>query len=129
MDWTVTLPEDFLTAPDGSQVRPLLQVSRGGMGHCTLPPGAVSRAVRHKTIEEIWYVLGGEGQVWRKLGEREEVVDVRRGVCLSIPTGAHFQFRTTGGEPLTFVMATMPPWPGTDEAVRVDDRWPVPSLG
>jgi len=24
------------------------------------------------------------------------------------------------------MIATMPPWPGMDEAVRVDGHWPVP---
>ncbi|MFQ5775744.1 MAG: cupin domain-containing protein [Kiloniellaceae bacterium] len=124
MRWTMTLPDDFVLAPDRSEIRPLLEVARGGMAHCTLPPGGVSLAVRHKTIEEIWYFLGGRGQVWRRLGEVEEVVDVAPGACLCIPTGAHFQFRNTGAEPLVFVIATMPPWPGMDEAVRVEDHWP-----
>ena len=44
---------------------------------------------------------------------------------MSIPTGAAFQFRNTGEAPLIFVIATMPPWPGMDEAVRVKDFWPV----
>lgn len=126
MNWTATLSEDFITAPDGSEIRPMLETRRGGLSHCTLPPGAVSLAVRHKTIEEIWYFLGGAGEVWRKLEGREEVVPVGPGVSISLPTGVHFQFRNTGREPLSFVIATMPPWPGMDEAVRVDDHWPVP---
>ena len=102
----------------------MLETGRGGMAHCTLPPGGVSQAVRHKTIEELWYVTAGRGQVWRKLEEREEVVEIALGTCLAIPTGAHFQFRNTGDEPLSFVMATMPPWPGMDEAVAVENHWP-----
>jgi mannose-6-phosphate isomerase-like protein (cupin superfamily) len=124
--WTASLPEDFVTAPDGSEIRPMLELSRGGLSHCTLPPGAVSLAVRHKTIEELWYVLGGTGQIWRKLDAREEVVEVTPGTSVSIPTGAQFQFRNTGKDPLVLVIATIPPWPGMDEAVRVADHWPVP---
>jgi hypothetical protein len=45
MTWTTTLPEDFILAPDGSEIRPMLEVTRGGMSHCTLPPGKVSLAV------------------------------------------------------------------------------------
>ncbi len=67
----------------------------------------------------------GRGQVWRKQDGRELVVDVEPGTALTIPTGVHFQFRTTGPEPLRFVMCTMPPWPGEQEAVRVPDHWPV----
>ena len=34
--------------------------------------------------------------MWRKLNEREEVVTVAPGVCLTIPVGTHFQFRSFG---------------------------------
>ena len=125
MTWTTEVPADFILAPDGSQIRPLQEVGGGGVSHCTLPPGGVSMAVRHRTIEEIWFVVGGRGQVWRKSDEAEECVDVAPGTCLSIPTGTHFQFRALGEAALEIVIATMPPWPGMDEAVRVDDFWPV----
>ncbi len=93
------------------------------MVHCTLPPGAVSLAVTHRTVEEVWFFLKGRGQVWRKEGERETVVDVAPGVSLAIETCAHFQFRNTGDEDLCFIIVTMPPWSGSDEAVRVQDHW------
>ena len=95
----------------------------GSVVHCTLPPGRTSLAVRHQTVEEIWYVLGGRGQVWRQQGPREEVVDVEPGVALTIPLGVDFQFRTMGSEPLRFVIVTIPPWPGAEEAARVKDHW------
>src|SRR5687768_12609037 len=112
-------------APDTSEIRLLTSVGRGSMAHGTLPPGGVSLAVAHRTVEELWYVTEGHGQVWRKLGDEESVIDVGPGTSLTIPTGTHFQFRTVGGEPLRFVMCTMPPWPGDQEAFRVPDHWPV----
>jgi mannose-6-phosphate isomerase-like protein (cupin superfamily) len=112
-------------APDGSEIRLLPRLAGGSMVHCTLAPGQTSLAVRHRTVEEIWYVVSGRGQVWRRQGEREETVDVGPGVGLTIPRGTHFQFRTVGAEPLTLVIVTMPPWPGDDEAIRVADHWPV----
>ena len=121
----MALPAAHVVAPDGSEVRPLVTLARASMAHCTLPPGAVSRAIRHRTIEELWYVIAGTGQVWRKTAEREDVVDVAAGNSVAIPTGAHFQFRNTGVMPFVFVAATMPPWPGGDEAVRVADFWPT----
>lgn len=113
---------DYL-APDGSEIRLLPVMKRGGLAHCVLPPGIVSSAVAHKTVEEIWYFLSGQGQVWRKQGDREECADVAAGVSLTIPLGTHFQFRNTGAEPLCFIIATMPPWPGEGEAVKVADYW------
>ena len=112
-------------APDGSEIRLLAATSRGSCVHCTLAPGAVSLAVTHRTVDEIWYFLRGSGEVWRKFGDREEVVEVAAGMCLTIPCGAHFQFRNTGRIPLRFVLVTMPPWPGEVEAVLVPDYWPV----
>jgi mannose-6-phosphate isomerase-like protein (cupin superfamily) len=121
---TKYLPASYdVIAPDGSEIRFLLTMNGGSMVYCTLPPYKTSLAVRHKTVEEIWYFIEGLGEAWRKQGDREEIVEVKRGVCITIPTGTHFQFRNTGAEPLRFVIATMPPWPGEHEAVRVQNYW------
>ena len=110
-------------APDGSAVRVLLALTRGGLAHFQLAPGQTSRAVAHKTVEEIWYFVQGRGEMWLKTGEREEVVAVDPGVCVSIPTGTHFQFRALGMDPLAAVGVTMPPWPGASEADPVEGAW------
>ncbi len=114
-----------LLAPDSSEIHLLVSTTRGSLVHGTLPPGRVSLAIAHLTVEEVWYVIEERGQVWRKQRDREVVVDVKPGTALNIPIGAHFQFRATGIEPLRFVMCTMPPWPGEQEVVRVLDHWPV----
>jgi len=93
------------------------------MAHFTLAPGTTSNAVVHRTVEEIWYVVGGAGEMWRKLGDHEETVVLAPGTCVTIPVGAHFQFRATGAEALSAVAITMPPWPGDDEALAVTGRW------
>ena len=121
---TKTLPEQpDVTAPDGSDVRILLALSGGSMAHFQLAPGLVSTAVAHRTVEEIWYFLGGHGAMWRREGEFAEVVTVEKGVCITIPVGVAFQFRSDGNEPLTTVAITMPPWPGMDEAYEVEGNW------
>lgn len=112
-------------APDGCEVRILARTARGSMAHFTLPPGEVARAVAHRTVEELWFFLSGTGQMWRRSGEREEIVDVAPGLSLSIPLGTRFQLRNDGKEPLAAVAVTMPPWPGDDEALFVDGRWPA----
>ena len=112
-------------APDGSEVRFLLGGERGEGDHFTLPPGATSGAVAHRAIEEIWYFLSGAGEMWRSDGASEETLAVGPGVCLDIATGVRFQFRNTGAEPLTFLIATMPPWPGAEEAFAVEGKWAV----
>lgn len=110
-------------APDGAEVRVLCGLTRGGLAFFSLPPNAVSRAVAHRTVEELWYVVAGHGRIWRKLGEQEETVALAPGLSLSLPTGTHFQFRCDSSEPLTVLGATMPPWPGPDEAYPVPGIW------
>jgi mannose-6-phosphate isomerase-like protein (cupin superfamily) len=111
-------------APDGSEIRLLVQVRGGSLVHCTLQPGCVTRAVRHRTVEEVWLCLAGRGQLWRRSDSEEEVVDLEPGTAASIPLGAAFQFRITGAEPLELAITTMPPWPGDDEAVPVSSgKW------
>ena len=112
-------------APDGSEIRLLVQVGGGSMVHCTLHPGQVTRALRHRTVEEVWFCVSGSGQLWRRSSEAEAVVDLTGGAAATIPLGVEFQFRATGDQPLEIVITTMPPWPGDDEAVAVDGRWPT----
>jgi mannose-6-phosphate isomerase-like protein (cupin superfamily) len=119
--------EPDAVAPDGCDVRVLLALRGGGMAHFELAAGQTSVAVEHRTVEEIWYFLRGQGEMWRKLGNREEVVDVGSGVCVTIPIGTCFQFRAFAPEPLSAVGATMPPWPGAGEAILVVGPW-IPSV-
>ena len=64
--------------------------------------------------------------MWRKQSDREEIVPVEPGVCLTIPLGTHFQFRSFGYEALAAVGVTMPPWPGEGEAIGVAGKWNPP---
>jgi mannose-6-phosphate isomerase-like protein (cupin superfamily) len=121
---TTTLPLTHdVFAPDGSEVRVLLSLSNGSMAHFLLPAGQVSRAVRHRTVEEIWYIIFGQGEMWRSDHEHEEISTLTAGTCLTIPAGTSFQFRALGDEPVAAVAVTVPPWPGNDEAEIVDGRW------
>jgi len=115
--------ERTAVAPDGSDVRVLLRLRAGGMAHFELKAGRTSAAVQHRTVEEIWYILSGNGQMWRSQGNREETIDLSPGVCLTLPVGTRFQFRASGTEPLAAVGVTMPPWPGDSEALIVAGPW------
>jgi mannose-6-phosphate isomerase-like protein (cupin superfamily) len=126
---TMTLPaEPDVLAPDGSQVRILLRLDGGSMAHFRLEPGQTSIAVAHRTVEELWYVVSGSGEMWRRQAEREEVTRLEPGACVSIPVGTAFQFRCAGDESFCAVAVTMPPWPGEDEAYAVAGVW-QPQVG
>ncbi len=112
-------PSPDAVAPDGSSIGLLVVGERGSMVQSTLDRGEVTRAVRHRTVEEVWYVTAGTGHVW--IGG--ETVALRRGVSVVIPVGTPFQFRAGYGG-LEVIITTMPPWPGADEADPVDGPWP-----
>lgn len=111
------------TAPDGSEVRLLCATSRGSMAAFRLSPGAVAKAVAHRTVEEIWYVVSGRGRIWRSAGGSEEITELSPGLSLTIPTGTRFQFCCDGDAPLDIVAVTMPPWPGDGEAYAAEGIW------
>src|SRR6185436_6590075 len=93
---TIRLPaHPTETAPDGSAVRVLLGLTGGTMAHFELAAGGTSRAVRHRTVEEVRFVPSGRGELWRKQSSREEMVVLEPGICVTIPKGTHFQFRAS----------------------------------
>ena len=118
---------DVIVAPDGSQVR-LLLTDEHGATRCsvvevTIAAGQISRPVRHRTVEEAWYVLSGTGEVWRCppgiTADGIHPVRVMAGDALVIPRGWGFQFRADADSDMQFVCVTMPAWPGMDEAVEI----------
>lgn len=123
-------PQADVVAPDGSEIRLLLdgrQLAGGAsMVEVRLAAGQVSRPVYHRTVEELWYILEGRGQVWRCPPDADPAgvapVAVEPGDALTIPTGWRFQFSAdaaaTSG--LRLLCVTIPPWPGAEEAVAAD---------
>ena len=93
------------------------------MAHFRLPPGACAKAVVHRTVDELWFVTQGSGEMWRRSNGDEEIVALRAGVAVSIPVGTVFQFRAAHDSELAIVGVTMPPWPGDDEATPASGPW------
>jgi mannose-6-phosphate isomerase-like protein (cupin superfamily) len=121
---TMTLPAQAdVLAPDGSEVRLLPRLDGGSMAHFALPPGQISKAVRHRTVEEIWFVIAGAGEMWRALDGQETVEALAPGAALTIPVGTRFQFRASAISRLEAIAITMPPWPGADEVDFVAGKW------
>jgi len=108
-------------APDGSEIRLLATAEHGAerasLCEVRLGPGAVSRPVRHRSVEEIWHVMAGRGHVWRcPPGGDADPVEVRPGDTLVIPVRWAFQFAASPDTELRFLCFTSPAWPGPDEA-------------
>ncbi|MEM1428985.1 MAG: cupin domain-containing protein [Pseudomonadota bacterium] len=123
-----TLPaEPDGVSPAGAEIRFIMDGPTGNMIHSTVPPGQINRATIHATVSEFWYVLEGQGEIWRREGTRERITVLAPGVSIDIPVGTAFQYRNTGTIPLRFICISMPPWPGDSEASFLDGVW-TPSV-
>ena len=121
---TVTIPSEYHhIAPDGSEIRELLENQYAGLAHCVLPAGKTSIAAQHKTVSELWYVLSGKGQIWRSSHNNETIVDLEPGTSIDIPVGTAFQFCSTSQDDLVILITTTPPWPGADESIAAKGPW------
>lgn len=126
---TQVVPENYQhISPAGAEIRFLMDNAYGGMVHCTLPNKKISRAVRHKTVSELWYVLSGCGAIWRRNASTEHITKLMPGVTIDIPLGTDFQYRSDDGD-LVFICVTTPPWVSADEAEYIGKgAWePTPS--
>ncbi len=116
---TKSISHDYQhTSPAGAEVRLLMNNPHGGIAHCTLRAGKISKAVRHKTVSEFWHILSGKGAIWRKDAHKEEITPLAAGITIDIPLGTDFQYRSDA-EDLVFICVTTPPWSGMDEASYV----------
>jgi len=90
------------------------------MAHFRLAPGEVAIGMVHRTVDEIWLVIGGRGRIWRCPTDRPDLAledELLPYVSVPIPVGTHFQFRAAESSGLDIITATVPRWPGKDEAV------------
>ena len=110
-------------SPAGAEIRYLMEGGTGNLIPAAVPPGQVNRATVHATVSEIWHVLSGAGQIWRRYGTAEETTVLEPGVSIDIPVGTAFQYRCTGSSPLQFLCVSMPPWPGDNEATVIEGPW------
>lgn len=125
---------DYIS-PDGAEIRLILRPEVEGTAYhsvceAVFRPGQVSRAVRHRHVEESWYVLDGEADVWRRPpdGSEATVTRLRRGDALNIPSGFSFQLRVVGRDKLRMLCSTAPPWPGPDEAIPTEGGLGAPTV-
>ena len=126
---TTRLPEKpDAKSPAGAEICFLMDGERGNMIHSTVPPRQINKATVHKTVSEFWYILEGQGEIWRDDGEESSVISLVPGTAIDIPVGTAFQYRNVGDAELKFICIAMPPWPGDEEATYIEGIW-EPTVG
>ena len=113
-------------APDGSHCYELCRAQSGNMAYFEQPAGAISKAVTQNGISELWMILSGVGLMWMKQENGDESITFMHPKrSISIPDRCTFQFWNFSNQVLTFVLATMPPWPGDSAAIKAEGIWPA----
>ena len=95
--------------PHGSEIRPLIDRTTSPINQCSLaeeilPPGATVTPHHHEVIEEIYYVIEGEG-VMKIDGEEREV---GAGDAIYIPRFAGHTLTNTGDGPMKILLVCGP---------------------
>jgi mannose-6-phosphate isomerase-like protein (cupin superfamily) len=122
---TVTLPaQPDAKSPAGADIRYLIAAEPGNMIHSTVLPHQINKATVHATVHEFWYVLEGQGEIWRDNGMESCTTVLVPGTSIDNPAGTAFQYRNVSDSDLKFICISMPPWPGDSEATYVDGKWP-----
>ena len=101
---------------------PLVSSERAAMEQHELAPAQCSRALCHRTVEQLWHVLEGGGELWRSQGGEARVDRLGVGSSVCIQPGVQFQLRAGPGR-LRLLVFTSPRWPGPQEAVPVRGPW------
>ena len=110
-------------SPAGADIRFLINSETGNMIHSTISPYQVNKATVHTAVNEFWYILEGNGEIWRDDGFESCITELIPGIAINIPTGTAFQYRNVSNVDLKFICVAMPPWPGDSEATFVEGKW------
>jgi mannose-6-phosphate isomerase-like protein (cupin superfamily) len=100
---------------DGSTVREVAGPAPGNAGHqslaeATVPPGEETIEHYHRSSEEIYRFIQGEGRM--RLGSEEATVSA--GDAVVIPPGAPHKLWNTGERPLVLLCCSAPPYSHED---------------
>ena len=92
---TKLLPENYdYLALDNTEIRLLLENNYGGLAHGFMHPNSISAAITHRTVHETWFILSGQGLMWRKIDDIEQLDELKPNTIIEMPLGVEYQFAT-----------------------------------
>ncbi|HKA20941.1 MAG TPA: cupin domain-containing protein [Blastocatellia bacterium] len=100
---------DIVRTPHNSEIRPLIDRTTSPVTQCSLaeemlPPGCAVTPHHHRDLEEIYYIVSGEGLM--TVGEHSREVGV--GDAVYIPRGHRHSLKNTGTEPIKLILVCGP---------------------
>ena len=107
---------------DGSEIRELMHPAMHGnakqsLAEATVLPGSRTHLHRHRTTEEIYYIVQGEGRMM--LGD--DCLRVNSGDTISIPPGTAHCIENTGTGALRILCACSPAYDHGDTELLGND--------
>jgi mannose-6-phosphate isomerase-like protein (cupin superfamily) len=110
---TVWLPQEPTNMSPGgaSEIRQLVQLPQGQLTHAVCRAGNVAAGAVLPERYEAFYVLAGEGEIWRATADgHESVTALRPGRGVEIPAGTTFQYRAYADASVVFLVVVTPMW-------------------
>lgn len=107
----------------GSELRPLIDRTTSPITQCslaeeTLQPGCSVTPHHHRDLEEIYYVLSGEGL----MSVGSERCRVAAGDAVYIPRGERHTLENTGTEPIRLIVVCGPAFYYEDQIIEVAEK-------
>lgn len=98
-----------INTPQGSEIRPLIDRTTSQINQCSLaeellPPGATVPPHHHEVLEEIYYIIEGNGLM--TVGDQQR--EVGAGDAVYIPRYHRHTLTNTGAEPMRILLVCGP---------------------
>lgn len=123
LEWqTLGGAPDSSSPGGGAEIRHVVRSPLGDLTHAVCRAGEVAPTHDLPELDEAYFVLAGEGQIWRSLHGREAITRMRPGRAVWMPAGTQFQYRANQTTSLVFLVVVMPPW--KSELFHTNDAGP-----
>ena len=107
----------------GSEIRPLIDRSTSEIVQCSLaeeilPPGCAVTPHHHRELEEIYYLISGNGVM--TVGNESQ--EVGAGDAVYVPRGQRHTLKNTGSQPIRLLLVCGPAFSYEDEVLEIDSE-------
>ena len=105
----------------GSEIRPLIDRTNSEITQCSLaeemlPPGCAVTPHHHRKLEEIYYVVSGQGEMTVGATSRK----VGPGDAVYVPRESRHTLKNTGSEPIKLLLVCGPAFSYDDEIAGLE---------
>jgi mannose-6-phosphate isomerase-like protein (cupin superfamily) len=100
---------DYMSPSGSCEIRLFPSFEQGEIVHARALPGKPSKPAILTGCGEFFYILDGEGELWRNSGAIADLTRLVPQRCAELPPGISYQYRAIGG-PMEFLVCTAPRW-------------------